>query len=228
MDIEAGPIIIVSGVSTVEATASHELRRRGFIIKHSLTRNSSLNYAVSMSKRLTAKLAAEINVPIQPIFEYTPLVQINLANHATHIVMRAAAIKPRACWVAHDHRSNEIAEKMSGPKKDAGAAIVLINGYYGPQVALYFGFLDFYTKNLFPAMLGGALLFAHQIIYNEIDSVWLPIFCLGITLWSTFYLERWKRHCAELAYAWGVYGSEDRELTAELAKVRNYCSGIVH
>lgn len=222
MDLEAGPILIVSGVTTGESTATLELKRRGFIIKYYISKRGALHYAVSMSKRLIAKLAAESNVPILPIYEYAPLVQVNLANQATHIIMRAASIKHKSCWVAHDERVNEIAVKMSGPKKDLGAAIVLINGYYGSQVALYFGFLKFYTKNLIPAMLGGSLLFSHQLLYNQIDSVWLPIFCIGITLWGTCYLESWKRHCAELAYAWGVYGSEDRDLTAELAKVQ-YC-----
>ena len=87
MDIEAGPILIVAGVSNTESTATHELKRRGFIIKQSFTRKGSLYFAVSMSKRLIAKLAAENNVPIQPICEYTALIQTNLANHATHIIM---------------------------------------------------------------------------------------------------------------------------------------------
>ena len=228
MDAESGPIIICSGIKIPPLDASHELRRRGFIVKHSTSTGNNTCFALSMSKRLIAKLATENNLPILAINDYTGFIQVTLANRAVNVIMRTTAIGAQACWVAADPNATEVQSKINQSKKDFSAALVAINDYYGPQIGLYFGFLDFYTNNLIPPMLAGCLLFLHQIVYNQLDSAWLPVFCLAITLWSTYFLEFWKRKCAELAYTWGVYGSEDRELTAELAKVQNNGNGNVY
>lgn len=227
MESDIGPTIIVAGISIDEATAVLELRRRGFIVKHSVFIDK-LNFAVCMSRKLTAKLAAENNIPVQPISKYSLFMQLTLANQAATIILRASAIGAKDCWVAHDKNQHELeaaltTNTISHPNK----SLMLINGYYGSQIAMYYGFLAYYTNSLVPPMLVGGLLFFYQTLYNQIDCAWLPAFCLGTTVWSTFFLETWKGRCAELAYAWGVFGWEDKELTAELAKVL-YAVGRSH
>lgn len=219
MDSDCGPVLIAAGIVLKEDIASRELRKRGFIVKHCHERNGTINFAITLSKRLTTKLAAENNLPIMAIMDYSSFEQLTLANQAVKVVERAATLKC-SCWVAHDQAKRQVVDAMSNLNKDSNAALFSINSYYGPQIAMYYGFMRFYIKSLIPPMIAGILLFLHQSLNRQIDSVYLPIFCLAITLWSTFYLERWKRHCAELAYRWGVYGAEDKELTDELAKVR--------
>ena len=224
MDEDTGPVLICAGITISEEIASRELRKRGFIVKHCHARNSTSNFAVTMSKRLTTKLAAENDMELRPILDYSTFEQLTLANQAVKVIQRAGPLKCTSCWVAHDHTKRQVEDSMSNLKKDSNAALIAINSYYGPQIALYYGFMKFYIKSLVPPMIAGVLLFLHQCLSSQIDSVYLPIFCLAITLWSTFFLERWKRHCAELAYRWGVYGAEDKELTAELAKVKYHLS----
>jgi hypothetical protein len=151
---------------------------------------------------------------------HTPASRLVLLNGACGIILRASAIGAKAAWVAHDQSRDAMMDAVAkSPVSDPGKELLQINSYFGSQVALYYGFLSFYTKNLIPATIGGSLLFLYQLFHQQVDCAWLPVFCLSITVWSTLYLEQWKRRCSELAYAWGVYGCEDKELTAELAKV---------
>ena len=220
------PTIVLSCVSGTEELVTHELRRRGFIVRHCNNENGLNNFALGLSKRLVAKIAVENNMETKILKNYSNYERIYIANMATRIVQRmsglGAAVK---CWVAHDPALTEVSESIVG---ETSKSLSLINNYFGPQIALYFGYLGFYTRYLLPAMFGGGLMFLHQTLYGEVDSPWLPVFCLGITIWSTFYLEQWKRHSAELAYAWGVYGCEDKELTEQLAKVSRLTSFLIY
>lgn len=220
MESDIGPIIIISGIRADETTAVFELRRRGLIVKHKILHNNEQCIAVCMSRKLTAKLAAENDLPVQPIVKYSLFNQLTMANQAAAIIKRTTALNAKDSWVAHDKHQHELEAALEKTTiRDPNKALLLINGYYGSQIALYYGFLTFYINSLVLPMVAGGLLFLYQMIYNEVDCAWLPVFCLGSTIWSTFFLETWKGRCAELAYAWGVYGWEDKELTEELARV---------
>ncbi|MBN3325889.1 ANO10 protein, partial [Atractosteus spatula] len=75
-----------------------------------------------------------------------------------------------------------------------------IRRYFGESLALYFGFLEYFTFALVPMALIGVpyYLFA----WEDYDKyVLLALFNL---VWSTVVLEVWKRCCASLAYRWGT------------------------
>jgi hypothetical protein len=221
MDSSIGPVIIVCGVRVDKVTAVYELSRRGFIVKHVSPKENDLNIVVCMSRKLTAKLATQHNLPVLAVTQYTLSQQVTMATEGTSVILRASALKVQDCWVAHDKNQHELQSALSKTTvNDPNETLQLINGYYGSQIAMYYGFLAFYTNSLVPPMVAGAALFYYQFRYDQIDSTWLPVFCLGTTIWSTFFLETWKGRCAELAYSWDVFGYEDQELTAELAKVR--------
>ena len=60
-------------------------------------------------------------------------------------------------------------------------------------------------------------------IFQNRDDVIFVVFALINVVWSTLYLEHWKRRSAEFAYQWGTLDKED-ELLVEprsLFKVRN-------
>ncbi|KAA0176795.1 hypothetical protein FNF27_01617 [Cafeteria roenbergensis] len=88
-----------------------------------------------------------------------------------------------------------------------------IAAYFGETVAFYFAWLEFYTQWLvFPALVGAAL-FVAQVWYGTVDVTWVPLFSLFMALWSTLFLEFWKRRNAELAHRWGVLNYEHEEVT---------------
>ena len=80
-----------------------------------------------------------------------------------------------------------------------------IREYFGEALAIYFSFLGFYTAALvLPAAVG--------LIYYLFFTFWGPpshgyaVFAIFNLIWTTLFLEAWKRKCAAMAYSWGTYG----------------------
>jgi len=73
-----------------------------------------------------------------------------------------------------------------------------IREYYGEEVSFYFAWLELYCVWLkFPAIMG-ILAFIIQFSYPSI----LVGYCGCIIIWSTAFLEFWKRRENELAFMW--------------------------
>ncbi|KAJ1394669.1 calcium-activated chloride channel-domain-containing protein, partial [Ochromonadaceae sp. CCMP2298] len=209
------PVIIATGITVEEKAATFEFRRRGFVVEHVSQQPSSSNYALTMSKRLVAKIALGLHLPQGPFKKYSRFHQAYIASQAAEVIAHSAGLHVSECWVAHDMADPVMAEGAA--QLPSGELLLAANNYFGPQVAIYFGFLDFYTRKLVPLMLVGAVVFVYQVLFGQVDTPLLPVFCVTISLWTTYFLQSWKRRCSELAYAWGVYGSEDKEFIAELA-----------
>jgi hypothetical protein len=84
-----------------------------------------------------------------------------------------------------------------------------IRNYFGVKVALYFLFLGHSTHWLFyPAFAGlltGLLLyFMENSSYHEWFVVITPAFGAFMVIWSTLYLENWKRVNADASLKWGT------------------------
>ena len=78
-----------------------------------------------------------------------------------------------------------------------------IKDYFGETIALYFGFLSFYSVSLVPPVLlvvVFALSGAHQQTKNT-------VFAILNLIWGTVFLEAWKRRCAEISFKWGTLTS---------------------
>ncbi|VDL82325.1 unnamed protein product [Nippostrongylus brasiliensis] len=82
-----------------------------------------------------------------------------------------------------------------------------IRDYFGTEIAMYFSWLGHMTTALwFPALLGKLhyKFFPRSRLFSDISFVCFAFFnCV----WSTAYLESWKRKQAELAFRWGTYDS---------------------
>eukprot|EP00002_Diphylleia_rotans_P002649 TRINITY_DN11681_c0_g1_i5.p1 TRINITY_DN11681_c0_g1~~TRINITY_DN11681_c0_g1_i5.p1 ORF type:complete len:722 (+),score=168.54 TRINITY_DN11681_c0_g1_i5:43-2208(+) len=85
-----------------------------------------------------------------------------------------------------------------------------IRDYFGEYVALYFSWLGFYTRWLIAPAIAGAIAFIVQVSDN-FDSPVVPAYCIFMALWSTFFLEFWKREQAALAFKWNTIGVEEEE-----------------
>ncbi|KAG7272244.1 hypothetical protein CRUP_001522, partial [Coryphaenoides rupestris] len=75
-----------------------------------------------------------------------------------------------------------------------------IRHYYGEGIALYFGFLEYFTLALVPMALVGVPYYLFD--WEDYDKY--VVFAAFNLVWCTVILEAWKRSSATLAYRWGT------------------------
>ncbi|KAI2655559.1 Anoctamin-10 [Labeo rohita] len=75
-----------------------------------------------------------------------------------------------------------------------------IRHYFGEGLALYFGFLEYFTYALVPMALIGIPYYLFD--WEDYDKY--VLFAVFNLVWSTVFLEVWKRCSATLAYGWGT------------------------
>ncbi|XP_070687077.1 anoctamin-10 isoform X2 [Pempheris klunzingeri] len=104
-----------------------------------------------------------------------------------------------------------------------------VNEYFGSSVAFYFSFLDFYTWSLLPpAILGLSITYFSGKVQKEmVESVSRAgapgieddsepavsghmIQAMFSMLWSTVFMEMWKRRSSSLSYRWGTLHLAER------------------
>ncbi|XP_063055749.1 anoctamin-10 isoform X2 [Engraulis encrasicolus] len=76
----------------------------------------------------------------------------------------------------------------------------VIRHYFGEGLALYFGFLEYFTL----AMVPMALIGIPYYLWDWEDYDKYVLFAVFNLVWSTVFLEVWKRTSASLAYGWGT------------------------
>ncbi|XP_005096666.1 anoctamin-10 isoform X2 [Aplysia californica] len=77
-----------------------------------------------------------------------------------------------------------------------------IQEYFGVKIALYFSFLGIYSISLVPpAVIGVIYFFSPSSMYRE------ATFAVFNLIWSTVFLEGWKRYCNSLCFKWGTVDS---------------------
>ncbi|KAJ4460598.1 putative Transmembrane protein 16H [Paratrimastix pyriformis] len=84
-----------------------------------------------------------------------------------------------------------------------------IRAYFGEKVGLYFTFLGFYTQwCLYSGLVGGIIFIVLEVLDS---SKWYltPLYGLFLSIWSTVFLEMWKRRQSDAAYQWGTLEFEE-------------------
>jgi hypothetical protein len=87
-----------------------------------------------------------------------------------------------------------------------------VRDYFGEKIALFFTFLGHYTTWLFGAGIIG--FFAWIWVAgdnNNPNAPVIPYFAAFIGIWSTLFLEFWKRTEKYAAMRWGMIGAEETE-----------------
>ena len=86
-----------------------------------------------------------------------------------------------------------------------------IRDYYGEQIALYFAFIQTYTRSLiWPTMLGIITMVGH--FQNGVEGNQLTVvYSILVSFWSVYFLSKWKRRQAELMFLWGTQNYEASE-----------------
>jgi hypothetical protein len=211
---KVGPYIIILSNNSDDAEVAFECRRKGFLVGGFMKTKEGNGCIVSMSPKLVVKLALELNLPLKPFSSYASLERLLLASQALDILKRTKAIDAEDVWISHE---NEMLREIDSTHGDAH--LQHVKDYYGSKIAMYFGWLAYYTKILAAPSIAGCLLFGHQLYLGSVDSAWAPFFCVFISLWSTYFLEFWKRRGNELSFYWKVYGVEEVDSDQATAKV---------
>lgn len=86
-----------------------------------------------------------------------------------------------------------------------------IRDYFGERIAFYFAYLNYYVNSLIPPAIGGFVTYVVKVIYGHPENFLMPYFTVFMILWSTFFIEFWKRKQITVAMQWGVHGFEDEE-----------------
>lgn len=90
---------------------------------------------------------------------------------------------------------------FKNPTFDVGG-IAKIQDYFGDKVALYFAFLNFYTKSLIPFAVAGLVVFALTLLTPGYIPVLLFSFSIFAALWGGSLTSLWKRRNVEIVYMW--------------------------
>lgn len=90
--------------------------------------------------------------------------------------------------------------------------IAPVKDYFGEKIGLFFLFLGHYTTWLLPAAAIGFFAWINVAgDNNSPDAVIIPYFAVFVGVWSTLFLEYWKRKEKLAAMKWGQVGFEDMQ-----------------
>ena len=89
-------------------------------------------------------------------------------------------------------------------------SIETMRNYFGEKIAIYFSFLSFYTLEMCPMAILG--LIAQILIYADAQSDAAKLsFSILIIVWSTTFIEMWKRRQAMFAVKYGQLDFQEEE-----------------
>jgi len=120
-------------------------------------------------------------------------------------------------FLIHDE---EFKEKINSSVGDEWYKQVEV--YYGSQIALYYGWVAFYTDHLKSLAAFGLISIINDRLKNKYPWI-VPFFFISISVWSTFLVEFWKRRNSSLAYSWNIFDADQESETKDIAKVSFGC-----
>ena len=133
--------------------ASMELRRRGFIVEIEKEDKDSTKcyFLLSLTPSLIQSISFAKDLPVfKHLGNYSAIQQLIILNSAVDIIMESCTfLEGRDAWVVQEKQKyDSIFKEVKQTDKLLG-----INNYFGPQIALYFGWLSHYTELLlFPSL----------------------------------------------------------------------------
>eukprot|EP01031_Cornospumella_fuschlensis_P026837 gene26837-32435_t len=210
------PLIVCQSTGKDEATASFELRRRGFIVvSYKAEKDEGAAILLELSPKLIFNALLNLRLPNADFNELSSLHKHLVMNYALEVLRNSKAETGyQSAWVPHNKQcfSHILNSKTTSSKLEA------IFHYFGPEISFYFAWLANYTTNLQVPAVAGLLVFAQQWYTKDIDSALMPFYAILIALWGTYFLEFWKRESNSLGFRWKVLGAEEDEMDLELAK----------
>eukprot|EP00178_Gracilaria_changii_P028101 TRINITY_DN957_c0_g1_i2.p1 TRINITY_DN957_c0_g1~~TRINITY_DN957_c0_g1_i2.p1 ORF type:complete len:847 (+),score=149.53 TRINITY_DN957_c0_g1_i2:1650-4190(+) len=86
-----------------------------------------------------------------------------------------------------------------------------IKDYLGARVTFYFVFVSFYARRLLPLGLLSIPVFVVYRTVRNIEALVIVrwVFAIGLVLWTTYFLENWKRRTAMVNTKWGLHDYQE-------------------
>jgi len=84
---------------------------------------------------------------------------------------------------------------------------------------VYFAFVGFYTIWLIPPSILGVLLVIQQLVVGHLDTPLVPLYSVGMALWSTLFILFWQRKNVAVAHEWGLEDYKSEEVRWRLGLV---------
>eukprot|EP00004_Rigifila_ramosa_P007079 TRINITY_DN179_c0_g1_i1.p1 TRINITY_DN179_c0_g1~~TRINITY_DN179_c0_g1_i1.p1 ORF type:complete len:754 (+),score=213.52 TRINITY_DN179_c0_g1_i1:323-2263(+) len=119
--------------------------------------------------------------------------------------------KVKAAFPAHNNDERRLLLKTWAREWWKVQPMEDIRNYFGEKIALYFAWLGYYTGWLFFAAFVGVIVSIAGWSTGSFDNPGVPVYCFFLSIWSTLFLEFWKREQATLAFQWGTIGFEEEE-----------------
>ncbi|RYE83880.1 MAG: hypothetical protein EOO65_03215 [Methanosarcinales archaeon] len=130
----------------------------------------------------------------------------------------------------HDYAQlNDIVARWSSVRTLWDAPVGDVSRYFGERVGFYFGFLEHYVHWLWvPALVGVIIYIQDQA--NKPSSGYLLFVGFAMAIWSTLFMETWKRKQRYFALKWGTteylkYEPVRPEFEANARRVRSFVDG---
>ena len=215
----AGVNILIKGLKGDLESNCYEFRRRGFVTRYALQEKQSsastteqaavYSLVVSLSPKLHMKLAIKHDLPMVSVLKSSATDINKIVNHALPVLDRMP-VQFETAWLMHN---TEQLNKLGCHEEQH---LIGLNEYYGSQISLYFGWLAFYTNILIVPSVTGGILFLLQLYSGQVDNVWSPFFMLLLCVWSSVFMELWKRRSATLSYCWGTLDADAKEYQSQV------------
>lgn len=213
----------------------------GFLLQHLSNNYAVLQPTVKLVSKIAASLSLDVKHAIPIVEDYLMSLKLSPQKNAfrdhlkgeDHLCLRnyfavcekaianlkdpswvSVGIDISECWIAHDKAVCKQILQLSNQRVNQ---LDLINSYYGSQISTYFSWLDYYTTLLAGPVVIGVALFVYEFVDGSSNHTFLPYFGVFMAIWSTIFLEFWKRRNAELSYSWSTFGVEEDESRLELA-----------
>ncbi|XP_015457875.3 anoctamin-10 [Astyanax mexicanus] len=134
----------------------------------------------------------------------------------------------------HERKLKTLGQEWYSQKSLWGQPLDRIHAYFGGSIAFYFSFLDFYTWALVPPAVVGLFItfflprwgspdvdkitipdLVNKSVSQDVDGDQLSVSGLMVQavfsmIWSTVFMELWKRRSAALSYRWGCITLTER------------------
>lgn len=194
---EFRPYIAIEGLRIPKKQVIDELMNYGFkVIASTPILNGSLAVTVTIDldidkSSLFYKLLLTAELGLKNKFtDYSFADRVKIAKEAAKYLHRIH-LSGDSVFLLHDNVERENISTEN--KRDNGdRRFDIINSYYGSKVAFYFSWQQFYRDfMILPASMGIFLLINSYLKFS--DALWLPSFFIVLCIWSTCFIEFWKR-----------------------------------
>ena len=149
------------------------------------------------------------NIPITDIAKFKELLlETNKKNKNNLIYENSLFDTLINCHIILDHfplhisdLSNKLSKKIITMK--ATMPYNLLRSYLNDEIALYFCWIEHYTKFLtIPALISIIVFLLSKIVSKKINEILYIIYAFGIIIWVQFFIVFWNRKESELKVLW--------------------------